>query len=346
MAFQTLATELIFIIAHLLNQADLNALIQTCRLFYIVLNDTLYVNNVNRNHGSALFWAASKGNIGTIRRMMSHGAKVRTKAESPTFIRQSLTSLQPWNRQANRSPRTTRQSNLVMNFSTCGETPLHRAAERNQEAVVTYLLDHGGDMMTIDTYGYFPIQLAAHGGHASIVNIFLERGFEPNTLSWATVDASVLHSAICGGHTNIVKLLLEHGANASLKKSPGYIHPSPFELAISAYSWQRNPKLLNLEASLGKTNVLRGQEDCAMLLIERVTQIETLDESRYVLDAARLNFVKVVKALVELGADPNLRVNGYTALRFAKNARSQELIDFLEPLTSPNGKSKRKKRNV
>lgn len=202
-------------------------------------------------------------------------------------------------------------------------------------------------MMTIDTLGYFPIQLAAHGGHESIVNMFLERGFDPNTLSWSTTDASVLHSAICGGHANIVKLLLENGANASLKKSSGYVDPSPLDMALSANAngWQGNPKLKKLATSLGKANILNGQEDCAMLLIEHAAQIQTLDENRYVVWAAKLNFVKVVKALVELGIDPNLRVHGHTALGHAKSAGSQELIDLLEPLTDPNGK-KRKKRNV
>jgi ankyrin repeat protein len=71
-----------------------------------------------------------------------------------------------------------------------------------------------------------------------------------------------------------------------------------------------------------------------------------LEENRYLAYAARLNFVRVVKTLVELGIDPNLRARGRTALGHAKISGFTELIDLLEPLASSNGKSKRKKRKT
>lgn len=279
--------------------------------------------------------------------MIANGADVTIRAEPDVLAQRNLSHLSRYNLQRNRCSMTMRQSKHkhVTAFSTCGTTPLHRAAEHGQEAVARCLLDNGGDMLAIDAGGYYPVQLAAHQGHESIVRLFLERGFQPNTLSWAAFDPSALHSAVSGGQSGIVKLLLDHGANASLtkdSKATAYFNRSPLDLAF--FDRLPNQMQQNLDSTLGKENIHSGKEDCALLLVEYGIPFELLEENRCLLSAARRGYTKLVKALVDLGLDPNQEHYGQTALSCARGARCQELIEFLKPLTNPNAKKKRKRR--
>jgi ankyrin repeat protein len=198
-------------------------------------------------------------------------------------------------------------------------------------------------MLPIDTSGYFPIQLAANKVHEPVVKLFLEKGFHPNTVSWATSDPSALHSAVLGGYSSIVKLLLDHGANASLKGKASNHEPSPLDLALSAHdSWVA----WSLQAVPGKEYVPSGQEDCVLLLIQHTPAFEIFEDNKYLVHATRKNFVKVVKALLDLGIDSNMRLGGQNALSIAKSYRYQELIDILEPLTRPAAKKKGKNQET
>lgn len=354
MGFQSLPNELLFMITGQLRRSDLNALVQTCQRFYAVLNSTLYFDDIRLNHSSALFWAAANGNLRTIQCMLAHGADLQIRAESAAAAQLGLNLLKLANMPHNKGPiktRHTRSTEKSLNkesltFSTCGETLLHRVANCNQEAVARYLLDNGFDMLSIDIYGYYPIQLAARQGHKAVVELFLEKGFHPNTLSWATSDPSALHSAVWGGHSSIVKLLLDHGANASLKNEYSNLPTVPLDIALSGYGHYWSQRVENLQAMPGTKHVVSGIEDCALLLIEHDPQLEMFEENGYLVHATRKNFVKVVNSLLDLGIDTNMRLHGQNALSVAQNYRFQELVDILEPITRPTAKFKAKKQKT
>jgi hypothetical protein len=351
MSFQSLPNELLYMISGQLRRPDLNALAQTCQQFYAFLNSTLYFDNIRLDHSSALFWAASTGSLGTIQRMLAHGADLQIRAESAAATQLGLNYLKSQNMTRKRgSARTrhTRSKKESLSFSACGETLLHRAAEWNQEAVARYLLDNGCDMLSIDMYGYYPIQLAAHRGHESLVRLFLEKGFHPNTLSWARTDPSAIHSAVCGGYSGIVKLLLDHGADANLKGSSSNNEYSPLDLAFSEHWATKTQNILDLQNALGPEHMRGGQENCALLLIDHTAPHEIFEDDRYLLLAVKKNYVKVVQALLDLGIDPNTCLLGRRALRHAKDFKLKELVDLLEPLITPASqlKPKRKKRKT
>lgn len=350
MSFQSLPNELLYMITRQLRRPDLNALAQTCQQFYAFLNSALYFDNIRLNHSSALFWAAENGNLGTIQRMLAHGADLQIRAESAAIAKLGLNCLKSHNMPRKRgSARTrhTRSTTESLSFSACGETLLHRAAEWNQDAVVKYLLDNGCDMLSIDMNGYYPIQLAAHRGHKSVVKLFLEKGFHPDTLSWARTDPSAIHSAVCGGHPGIVKLLLDHDADANLKKRSTSDDHSPLDMALLGWFF-KTKNITDLQTELGPEHIHAGQESCALLLIEHAGELHVLEDEEFLLYAVWKNYVKVVQALLDLGMDPNTCAYGQRALRHAKSRRFKELVDLLEPLITPSSKlkPKRKKRKT
>jgi hypothetical protein len=101
-----------------------------------------------------------------------------------------------------------------------------------------------------------------------------------------------------------------------------------------------------LQAVPGKEYVPSGQEDCVLLLIQHAPAFEIFEDNKYLVHATRKNFVKVVKALLDLGIDPNMRLGRQNALSIAKSYRYQELIDILEPLTRPAAKKKGKNQET
>jgi hypothetical protein len=74
MPLLTLPPEILLSIAHTLTlESDLNALIQTNRLFYSLLNSYLYHYNSKWGRGTALLWAAKFGKVGTAGRCLGEG---------------------------------------------------------------------------------------------------------------------------------------------------------------------------------------------------------------------------------------------------------------------------------
>ncbi|KAF3386627.1 26S proteasome non-ATPase regulatory subunit 10 [Penicillium rolfsii] len=285
--------------------------------------------------------------------MVAHGADLQIRAESAVITQLNLNRLKSENMLLARTSTKTRHTRNKnpkenVNFSACGETLLHRAATWNQEAVVRYLLDNRCDMLSIDGNGYYPIQKAARRGHESIVKLFLESGFHPNTLSWAITDPSPLHSALCGGHSRIVKLLLDYGADATLKRSSSDNDWSPIDLALHM-NWPCPTQYSHIWRIAFGCDCVHGRlENCALLLIEHTAQLELFENNGYLLFAVKSNFVKVVQALLDLGIDPKTCLWGQTALRHAKSYRFKEIVDILEPLLArtPKLKPKRKMRKT
>ena len=108
----------------------------------------------------------------------------------------------------------------VHGFDHNGETPLHWAARNNPDpAVVTLLLNYGGQVHAKGQYGETPVLLALHNPEATVLEMLLDRGADIN---WTDESgATLLHQAAWGGTADVVRLLLDRGLdpNAGTKQN-------------------------------------------------------------------------------------------------------------------------------
>lgn len=75
MALLDLPNELLLLIAQRLDDDyDINALLQTCKQLFLLLNRYLYEHNVRHFHATALEWAAKHGKETTARQALEAGA--------------------------------------------------------------------------------------------------------------------------------------------------------------------------------------------------------------------------------------------------------------------------------
>lgn len=197
MALLGLPNELTLLIAQFLeDDCDLNALLQTCRRYFLLLRKYLYQHDVKHFHATALEWAAKTGQEAAARQALEAGAP----------------------------------SNAVFNEEF---VPMALACIYGHEDVVRLLLDYGVDPNPVsgwanfnedhdyaetDAWGY-PLLMAAHRGHESIVKLLLARGAAPDN---PTEDGDTpLHRAVVNGHLSIVKMLVTAGADINFCKSYG-----------------------------------------------------------------------------------------------------------------------------
>lgn len=91
-----------------------------------------------------------------------------------------------------------------------GATPLHLAAVFDRPDIARVLLDHGANVNAIDDGGATPLFWASRGS-ASLVQLLLERGADPNVrITWGQTP---LLAAADAGNAESVSLLLQHGAD-------------------------------------------------------------------------------------------------------------------------------------
>ncbi len=94
--------------------------------------------------------------------------------------------------------------------------------------VIQNFLEHGVDLTVKDTDGTTVLNIASIGGHVEMVRILLEHGLD------ATMQAkdgtTSLHMASTAGHVEVARLLLEHGADATAQGMDGL---TPLHLALA-----------------------------------------------------------------------------------------------------------------
>lgn len=161
---------------------------------------------------------------------------------------------------------------------------LYNAAERGDVQAVRTLLDQGAGANKEDAAEAFVH--AAEAGHRPVVELFLQRGVDPN-LPYRSFNYAFypLGQAAYGGHFEIVRLLLDHGVDVNGKSSPFHF------------------TALRQAASKGHTQIVR-------LLLDRGADVNIPDAWGTsilwwaVRDAGN---AEVVQLLLEHGADPGVK---------------------------------------
>ncbi|KAJ5267511.1 hypothetical protein N7478_010319 [Penicillium angulare] len=271
---------------HLESQADINALLQSNRRLYSILNAYLYSVNAKFFTGSALLWAVQNNQPQT-----AHYA-----------LRNGVEELLDWDRE-----------------------PLHQAVEDENEAMVLLLLKYGAgvDCKRLDKT---PLCIAAKSGHEGIGKLLLQNGAyleSNNSISSFSRYNTPLHVAAYFGQAAIVKLLLENGANIEAEDSDGN---TPLFHALykgqSATLWllmDHNAKFQG-DADSGRALAEAVRLENAEIfegLLERGADPNAYDGSGFppLYNPAMNERRHFVKRLVESGADIEIRDNaGRTAL--------------------------------
>ncbi|OJJ74176.1 hypothetical protein ASPBRDRAFT_27222 [Aspergillus brasiliensis CBS 101740] len=315
-----LPPELVPIIAgHLKSETDLNCLAQTSQCLYQSVNPCLYQCAVRTMGEALLHWAASKGQLQTLLRLLAFGAKL------------------PGN------PRT----------STTDSHPISTAAKYGRVNIIDFLLDLGTDIeYPAGVHGETPLVIAVREGHLPTVRRLLERGANPtlaNKLDHRplevattaeklavaecliayvkdlghTVETVNLGRALCAAarsrQIDIAELLLRNGAPVN------YIHRQQFETPLINATRAGDDEMTRLLLDHG-ADPLFGFETwdspplvCAawrnyQVIVEMLVKSNPLVERHFadaMVEAANLGLEDMTNYFLIKGANPDHLRSGY-----------------------------------
>jgi ankyrin repeat protein len=178
-------------------------------------------------------------------------------------------------------------------------TPLHRALFEGNIEVTRGLLERGADLTGQDL-----LRVAFLGGHAGVIQVFIEHGVDLTIK--LTNGATVLHTTSTGGHVEMVRTLLEHGLDPTTQDNNGLT-------SLHMASWA-------------------GHVDVALLLLERGANVTAQDNDGWtpLHCASGRGQAEVVRLLLEHGANATAQNNnGSTPLYYASAAGHAEVARLL-----------------
>lgn len=187
-------------------------------------------------------------------------------------------------------------------------TPLMKAAWRGKRDIVKYLLAKGAKVNAVNPDGQNALMQAVMQGFDDVVDVLVAAGADVKARDGRGNTAFSLAAA--GAHLEIADVLLQHGADL------GAADPYGITPLLAA-------------ASLGNEDVLRYLVGKGAK-VNAITQLE-YGGSTALTTAASVGQVGAVKALLELGADPRLKMkDGGTALSHAQESKNEEVIALIQ----------------
>ncbi|KAJ5620182.1 hypothetical protein N7510_004166 [Penicillium lagena] len=188
---------------------------RTSRTVWNTVSSRVYGHDVQCLRSSALVWAATTGNMLTVKSSLAQGGNPRTTNHH----------LQP---------------------------PLWLAARNGHEEVVEILLNYGADIEIRSPTGLTPLAVASREGRYGVMKLLLHRGAKVDT---ETADHSTpLLWAVRTGATAAVTLLLNHGAELPKPGTRQGRRWALAALAVGPDPWTHIPEirfLMESERNLG-----------------------------------------------------------------------------------------------
>jgi uncharacterized protein len=100
---------------------------------------------------------------------------------------------------------------------------VHAAAKSGDTDEVAALLSMDNRLTrSYDADGWTPLHLAAHYGHADMVELLLHNNAPVDLRSTNAMASTALHAALAGRQTRIAKILLDAGADANARQHGGW----------------------------------------------------------------------------------------------------------------------------
>ena len=201
-----------------------------------------------------------------------------------------------------------------------GNTPLHLAAQAENLAAVTFLLEAGGDVSTRNDMGATPLHDAVVNEGAEVVTALLEAGADINDGA-GSHGTPLLHALALASRWGwsprwetseaAINAVLEAGADAGASDSAGHT-----PLLASFELQRREGTLINLPFRL-----LAAGADANLRDSQGQTPLHV---------AAAAEAPEVIRALLEAGADPRaVDADGASPLHAAAASGSLEVIHLL-----------------
>jgi ankyrin repeat protein len=183
-----------------------------------------------------------------------------------------------------------------------GTTALHWAARADDRGTVALLLKRGAKPEAVNRYGVTPLQLAATNGSAAMVRLLIDAGARPDTAN--PEGETALMTAARAGSVETVQLLASRGADVNVRE---------WWFGESALMWAAAENYADVVRSL----VRLGAEVNARSRVVAAPELEFPKSGgpnmpfgrggwTALMYAAREGALDAARALVELGADPNL----------------------------------------
>ncbi|XP_071531256.1 uncharacterized protein [Panulirus ornatus] len=284
----------------------------------------VHVDCADRDGTTPLILAAANGHVNLVKELLDQGAE----------------------------PNATRHT---------GTGALFFAAQSGFLDIVMLLLDQGCKINQASKDGGTALIVAAQCGHMDVVMELLQRGADPHS---AMKDrATAVFVAAQNGHTSVVRTLLAAGAKANVRRVDG---ASPLWIA-SQMGHQGVVRLLlnhgvnpDVTRHDGATPLFKaahkGHLEVVLELLPFKPCLGLLKNGESALHAAALyGHLRVLRALVQAGADPGLKNDqGLTPIQIAAQARHYEAVQLLKealakrkeigqitPKTSPGPRSPR-----
>ena len=138
-----------------------------------------------------------------------------------------------WSDEAIVSALLARGANIDAKKAESLHTPLYIAIDKNRPGIVKLLLDAGADRNTVFQGNWTPAHTAAKCPNYEIMRMLLENEVDLNVQSLDTGETP-LHVATGCRHMEIVKMLLEAGADVGVKTAVGHTAPALAERMGSA----------------------------------------------------------------------------------------------------------------
>ena len=230
------------------------------------------VNHSNKNGVTPLVNAASAGHTEVVRVLVDAGADFEFGAMALSAI--NIAAFYGHAETVRVLIETGANASLP---SRLGDTPLHSAVYGGHTETVRVLLDVGVAVDPLSSTQATPLSVAAHHGRTDIICLLIKAGADVNAKSKNEVPP--LTQALSRGHVEAAKLLINHGADVALAERENVERrrvPLMYEPGATDYE-------------LTKTLVARG---CKV-------------PPGYLYHAVRMNKKDVVRALMEMGVNPN-----------------------------------------
>ena len=185
---------------------------------------------------------------------------------------------------------------------TDGTTALHWAVRADDREVVTLLLANGAKPEAVNRYGVAPLELAVTNGSPAMVRLLLDAGARPDTAN--REGETVLMTAARAGSVETVQLLASRGADVNARET---------WFGENALMWaaaENHAGVVRALVRLGAQVNARSRVVAAPELEFPKSGGPNMPFARggwtALMHASREGAIDAARALVELGADPNL----------------------------------------